>query len=125
MLVPHMLIQIKRAYDPRANDDGFRVLVDRVWPRGLSKTELHADVWAKDLAPSTALRKWFGHDPERWPEFRKRYEAELRESGARERIADVVDSAKGKRTITLVYGAKDTEHNQAVVLKKLFERALS
>jgi uncharacterized protein YeaO (DUF488 family) len=90
----------------------------------LSKEDLDADVWAKDLAPSTALRKWFGHDPERWPEFRKRFEAELRESGARRRIAELVEAAKGRRAITLVYGAKDPEHNQAVVLQKLFQGAL-
>lgn len=90
----------------------------------MSKAELEFDVWAKELAPSTALRKWFGHDPERWPEFRKRYEAELRESGAKERIAELVSEAKSARTITLIYGAKDPVHNQAVVLQKLFERAL-
>jgi uncharacterized protein YeaO (DUF488 family) len=118
-----MVIQIKRAYDPVESGDGHRILVDRIWPRGLSKSELQLDLWAKELAPSTALRKWFGHDPERWPEFRKRYEAELRESGAKDRIAQIVHSVKGKRAITLLYGAKDTEHNQAVVLQKFFQRA--
>lgn len=117
-------IRLKRAYEPSARGDGFRVLVDRLWPRGVSKEDLDLDVWAKELAPSTELRKWFGHDPERWPEFRKRYGEELRETNAREQITELIRAAKGKSTITLLYGAKDPEHNEAVVLKKLFERAL-
>jgi|SRR5579884_731572 len=115
-------IHIKRAYESAAKGDGLRVLVDRVWPRGLSKDDLDIDLWAKELAPSTKLRQWFGHDPERWPEFRKRYEHELRESAAADEIRNIIASAKDKRAITLVYGAKDEEHNQAVVLKALFEK---
>jgi uncharacterized protein YeaO (DUF488 family) len=113
-------VRLKRAYDPPARGDGFRILVDRMWPRGIRKEELDIDAWAKDLAPSTALRKWFGHDPERWPEFRKRYERELRESDAKDKIKELIQAAKDKRVITLLYGAKDTEHNQAVVLQKFF-----
>jgi uncharacterized protein YeaO (DUF488 family) len=115
-------VRIKRAYDLPARGDGFRVLVDRVWPRGVSKDEIGIDVWAKDLAPTTKLRQWFGHDPERWTEFRKRYERELHEAAAADRIRELIDEAKGKRVITLVYGAKDEEHNQAVVLQGLFEK---
>jgi uncharacterized protein YeaO (DUF488 family) len=112
-------IQIKRAYDPPAKSDGYRVLVDRVWPRGVRKDDLKLDEWAKDLAPSTKLRQWFGHDPERWREFRKRYQGELKEPDAKAAIRRVMDAAKGSRTITLVYSAKDEEHNQAVVLSKV------
>lgn len=115
-------IRVKRAYDKPARGDGFRVLVDRLWPRGVKKTDLQLDTWAKELAPSTKLRKWFGHDPQRWPEFRKRYKAELTQSHATKSIAEVLNAAKRTKTITLVYGAKDTEHNEAIVLCKLFER---
>lgn len=118
-------IQIKRAYEPVTRDDGFRVLVDRVWPRGLRKDELHADTWAKDIAPSTELRQWFAHDPQRWPEFRKRYLTELRDPAIRAQIRDIIGAAKATPTITLVYSAKDEEHNQAVVLREVFRRAAS
>lgn len=115
-------IRVKRAYDKPARGDGFRVLVDRLWPRGVKKTDLQLDTWAKGLAPSTKLRKWFGHDPRRWPEFRKRYKAELTQSHATKSIGEVLNAAKRTKTITLVYGAKDAEHNEAIVLRKLFER---
>lgn len=115
-------IQLKRAYDKPARGDGFRVLVDRLWPRGIKKTDLQLDIWAKGLAPSDKLRKWFGHDPSRWPEFRKRYRNELTQSHAAKSIGEVLDAAKRTKTITLVYGARDTEHNEAVVLRRLFER---
>jgi uncharacterized protein YeaO (DUF488 family) len=114
-------IHIKRAYDEYAKSDGYRVLVDRLWPRGLTKEQVHYDVWAKDLAPSAELREWFGHDPKRWEGFRKRYLAELDASGAKKHIAEIVHDAG--ETITLVYGAKDTEHNDAVVLEELFRKA--
>lgn len=111
-------IHLKRVYDPPSKDDGFRVLVDRVWPRGVSKEAAAVDLWIKDVGPSTTLRKWFGHEPERWPEFRQRYLAELRG-----READIValrqQARKGR--LTLVYGARDTERNQAVVLKEVLE----
>ncbi|HEV3091072.1 MAG TPA: DUF488 domain-containing protein [Candidatus Cybelea sp.] len=116
-------IEIKRAYDPVARGDGLRVLVDRLWPRGVKKENLKLNAWAKDLAPSTQLRQWFAHDPEKWSEFRKRYRAELSATGARDAIAGLLAQAKGKKTITLIYAAKDTRHNEAVVLRNLFERA--
>lgn len=115
---------MKRAYEKPDRSDGFRVLVDRLWPRGVSKVALRLDMWAKAVSPSTALRKWFGHDPARWHEFEKRYKAELKESGSREAIAAIVDSAKHARAMTLIYGAKDTEHNEAVVLRGILKRRL-
>jgi uncharacterized protein YeaO (DUF488 family) len=118
-------IRVKRAYDKPARGDGLRVLVDRLWPRSVKKTDLQLDTWAKALAPSNNLRKWFGHDPNRWPEFRKRYRAELTESHAAKNIGDVLDAAKRTKTITLVYGAKDTEHNEAIVLRGVFERIVA
>jgi uncharacterized protein YeaO (DUF488 family) len=105
-------LKLKRAYEPAEPGDGRRVLVDRIWPRGVSKAEAHIDLWLKDVAPSTALRKWFGHEPERWTEFRERYRKELKDNPAVGELRQVM--AKG--LVTLVYGAKDTEHNQAVVL---------
>lgn len=110
-----MAIRIQRAYEDPDKNDGYRVLVDRIWPRGRSKDELALDGWQKELAPSTELRKWFGHDPQRWKEFQKRYRSELRSDEQQTRLADLL-AAAGKKDITLVYGARDTEHNQAVVL---------
>jgi uncharacterized protein YeaO (DUF488 family) len=107
-------VQIKRAYEPALATDGTRILVDRLWPRGVSKEEAAVSEWMKDIAPSTALRKWFGHDPERWEEFRRRYAEEL------ERNADLVDGLRArarKGRITLVYSAHDERHNDAVVLR--------
>jgi uncharacterized protein YeaO (DUF488 family) len=106
-------IRVKRIYDAPSPADGCRVLVDRVWPRGIKKQDAALDEWRRELAPSTELRKWFGHDPERWPTFRKRYRAELRKHSAELRALRA--RAKTQR-VTLLYGAKDTEHNQAVVL---------
>ena len=108
-----MSIQIRRAYAPPARGDGYRVLVDRVWPRGVSKDELNLDEWRKEIAPSTRLRQWFGHDPERWKEFQERYFAELGEK--QDSVRDLVKRARHGR-ITLVYGARDPDHNQAVAL---------
>jgi uncharacterized protein YeaO (DUF488 family) len=108
-------IRIKRIYDGFTPSDGFRVLVDRLWPRGLRKEQAAVDLWARELAPSTELRKWFGHEPKRWQEFRRRYLAELREH------ADQVDDLwrqAARRRVTLLYGAKDRQFNQAVVLKE-------
>ena len=106
-------IRIKRAYDPPARDDGARVLVDRIWPRGVTKEEAALALWLKDVAPSTALRKWFGHDPARWAEFRRRYRAELDENrGAVEQIRGLMKSGR----VTLVYGAHDPAHNNARAL---------
>lgn len=120
-----MRILLKRAYEKPARADGYRVLVDRLWPRGVKKTDLHLDAWAKDIAPSTALRQWFGHDPERWQGFRERYERELEDSATRDTIAATIESANRSAAITLVYGAKDTIHNEAVVLQEIFERVAS
>lgn len=106
-------IQIKRVYEAPSDTDGQRVLVDRIWPRGVSKAEADLTLWLKEVAPTTALRQWFGHDPARWAEFRKRYRAEL--DANPEAVATLrALAAKGK--LTLLYGAHDTEHNQAVVL---------
>lgn len=107
-------VQLKRIYEPPQKSDGYRVLVDRVWPRGLSKDAAQIDLWMKDIAPSTALRKWFNHDPARWVGFQEKYRAELRELG--DKLDELRDRAK-KEPVTLLYGAKDTEHNQAVVLR--------
>lgn len=115
-------IQLKRAYDAPARGDGFRILVDRLWPRGIKKEDLRLDAWAKTLAPSTELRQWFAHDPGKWSEFCKRYRAELKETGAAAIVRDLLASAKTAKTITLLYGAKDREHNEAIVLGALFER---
>ncbi len=112
-------IQIKRVYDKPAKADGWRVLVDRLWPRGLTKKEAQIDNWLKDIAPSTALRKWFGHDPARWKEFKKRYAKELSNQG--DRVEQLAREAR-KRTVTLLFGAKDIEHNNAVALKEHIEK---
>ena len=108
-----MNVRIKRVYEPAAADDGYRVLVDRLWPRGVSKEKAGLDLWDKDAAPSTELRKWFGHIPERFDEFAERYRAELGASGA---AAALRDDIAGHDVVTLLYGAHDAVHNQAVVL---------
>jgi uncharacterized protein YeaO (DUF488 family) len=113
-----MGISLKRAYEPPAETDGMRVLVDRLWPRGVTKSRARIDLWLKDLAPSTALRKWFGHDPGKWPEFRKRYRAELKGNPA---LAELREQSR-QRDITLVYAARDELHNDAVVLKQVLGR---
>jgi uncharacterized protein YeaO (DUF488 family) len=107
-------VKLKRAYDPPAGGDGVRVLVDRLWPRGVKKEAAAIDRWAKDLAPSAGLRKWFGHDPRRWEEFRRRYRAELRDHP--QQLEDLRALAR-QGPITLVYAARDEEHNDAVVLR--------
>lgn len=109
---------IKRVYETPADSDGYRILIDRLWPRGLSKEKAKVDLWLKDIAPSTALRKWFGHDPEKWTEFKKKYKAELKQN--REVADELREEIKQHKTVTLVYGAKDEEHNDAVVLADVF-----
>lgn len=109
-------ILIKRAYEAAAASDGYRVLVDRLWPRGLTKHALPLDDWDKELAPSTELRTWFGHDPKRWMEFQKRYREELSAPGQRDRLQRLLQTS-GSRTLTLVYGAKDEQHTHALVLQ--------
>ncbi|MBS3649206.1 DUF488 family protein [Pseudaminobacter sp. 19-2017] len=113
--MPHP-INIKRVYEPAGEADGFRVLVDRVWPRGMTKEKAEVDLWMKDIGPSTDLRKWFSHDPERWEEFRRRYREEL----AKE--PELIEELRGyarKGPLTLVYSAKDEAHNQAVVIREV------
>ncbi len=117
-----MEILLKRAYDEPDSTDGFRILVDRLWPRGIKKADLRLDAWVKDIAPSTELRKWFRHDAERWPEFCKRYKAELKAPKAQKAIADTLRAAGKQSRITLIYGARDTQHNEAVVLQEIFKR---
>lgn len=109
-----MDIAIKRVYEPKADDDGRRILVDRLWPRGLSKEKAHVDLWLKDVAPSSDLRKWFGHDAEKWSEFQRRYRAEL---DSNDEAVQALKQAIGKGPATLLYGAHDERHNQAVVLR--------
>jgi uncharacterized protein YeaO (DUF488 family) len=109
-------IQIKRVYEPPAKTDGFRVLVDRVWPRGVSKNDAAVDLWMKDVAPSTELRKWFNHDPARWKVFREKYCTELRRRSSE---LDELKAHAAKRRLTLVYSARDLEHNQALVLQEM------
>jgi len=111
-----MNIRIKRAYEEPDREDGTRILVDRLWPRGLTKEKARVDLWLKDIAPSTELRKWFAHDPAKWAEFRSRYLEELK--GNKEQLSLLRQEA-AKGNVTLVYGAKDQQHNEAVILQTL------
>lgn len=113
-----MMIQIKRAYDTLSAEDGYRILVDRIWPRGVSKDELKADLWLKEVAPSNELRKWFNHDPAKWDEFKKRYRKELEDNQAFGELKQLI--AK-EQTVTLLFGASDPTHNQAAALKEFLE----
>jgi len=110
---PKPRIQIKRAYEKPDLRDGTRILVDRLWPRGLTKRRAHIDLWLKEIAPSAGLRKWFAHDPAKWPEFQKRYREELRNNTSQ---VSILKTQLAKGAATLVYSAKDEEHNDAVVL---------
>lgn len=114
-----MDIQTKRIYEAPANRDGRRVLVDRLWPRGVSKEDARLTAWMKELAPSDALRQWFGHDPEKWDEFQRRYRKELQKH--KEALAELQSMAEEKR-LTLVYSAKDEKHNNAEALKRVLAR---
>nr|WP_239537816.1 DUF488 family protein [Dyella mobilis] len=111
---PSVSIVVKRVYEPAKKTDGYRVLVDRVWPRGLKKEDAALDIWARELAPTTALRRWFGHDPARWEGFRHRYASEL---DARKTFWQPLVTQAERHPVTLLFGAKDEEHNQAVALK--------
>lgn len=117
-----MRIKLKRVYEKPEESDGVRILVERLWPRGLSKNDAAVDLWLKDLAPSTELRKWFGHDPSKWNEFKKRYFAELENS--RESVNELI-GIMGKGDVTLVYASKDEEHNNSVALKEYVENRLN
>lgn len=118
------MIHLKRAYEPAAAGDGYRVLVDRLWPRGLRKVDAQVDEWLKDVAPSNELRRWFGHDPGRFSEFRDRYRRELGTEPARTALAGLAGRA-ARETVTLVYSAHDEVHNNAVVLARELERRLA
>jgi uncharacterized protein YeaO (DUF488 family) len=109
-------VRLKRAYEPRSADDGTRILVDRLWPRGVSKKQAAIDQWVKDIAPSTELRRWFGHDPDRWEEFRRRYAKEVHQKAD---LLQQLRSLARKGPITLVYAARDEEHNAAIELREL------
>lgn len=111
-------IAIKRIYESPSENDGYRVLVDRLWPRGVSKEEARLDDWAKDIAPSDELRQWFDHDPNKFEEFKKRYKKELQDSSDK---VDLLAEKSTEKKVTLLYGAKDQEHNQAVILKEVLE----
>lgn len=111
-------LRIKRIYEEPSAEDGIRILVDRLWPRGIKKDAAKLDEWAKEIAPSDALRRWYGHDTNRWREFQRRYTAELRKND--DVCRKIVQRAK-KETVTLLYGARDPEHNQATVLKEYLE----
>ena len=110
-----MKIKLKRAYEEPCKEDGTRILVDRLWPRGVRKEDAAIDLWLKEIAPSAELRKWFAHDPDKWAEFRKRYRKELK--GHADEVRQIRDKAR-EGTVTLVYSARDQEHNQAVVLQE-------
>ena len=110
-------IRIKRAYDAAARSDGPRILVDRIWPRGVAKEDAELEAWLKGLAPTTELRKWFGHDPEKWTEFQRRYLKELKQNDAAEDLEKLQSIIEKHKRLTLVFAAKDTEHNNAVALR--------
>ncbi len=115
------MINLKRVYEPRKRDDGKKFLVERLWPRGVKKTAVADALWLKDAAPSTELRKWFGHDPKKWAEFRRRYQAELERH--EEALESILQAAR-RGTVTLLYSSHDTEHNNAVVLRDYLQRKL-
>lgn len=117
-----LTIELARAYHAPAADGSYRVLVDRLWPRGVKKEDLEIDAWVKELAPSTELRKWFNHDPQRWVEFRKRYFRELKDKT--DQASELLMSA-GSKPILFLYGAKDEEHNHAIALKEWIEKHAS
>jgi|SRR6185369_15122652 len=112
------MLKIKRIYEPAAPDDGRRILVDRLWPRGLSREAARIDAWLKEIAPSDELRRWYGHDRQRWEEFRHRYREELREHAA---LLDELSQDEQKGTVTLLFAAQDTEHSNAAVLRESLE----
>jgi uncharacterized protein YeaO (DUF488 family) len=119
--IPAKHLRLKRVYEPTAPEDGVRVLIDRLWPRGLTKKKAAIDHWMKDIAPSSELRKWFGHAPERWTEFRNRYMEELRQHMA---LLDQIRDLAKEGTVTLLFGAHDEEHNDAVVLQEVLLKGM-
>jgi uncharacterized protein YeaO (DUF488 family) len=115
----NMNIKIKRVYEQPDKKDGERILVDRLWPRGLTKEKASVDLWLKEIAPSTELRKWFAHDPKKWKSFRGRYETEIRHN---DDLIKVLKDKAREGTVTLIYGARDQKHNEALVLKQFLEK---
>lgn len=111
------MIKLKRIYEEYEPEDGYRILVDRLWPRGIKKEGSHIDLWLKDLGPSDELRKWFNHDPAKWQEFKKKYHGEL--SHKKDLLNEIRNAEKENKKVTILYGAKDTEHNQAVVIAEM------
>ena len=118
-----MPVHVKRVYHPAEKSDGVRILVDRLWPRGISKDRARIDEWMKDIAPSAALRTWFGHREDRWEEFQKRYRAELASSGGKA-LLDRLKQMSRKGTVTLVFAARDEQHNNAIVLAKVLKKGI-
>lgn len=114
------LIETKRVYDAPVEEDCFRILVDRLWPRGMSKERAQLDIWLKEIAPSDELRQWFSHDPEKWAEFQAKYQKEI--ASKKDLIDHIRKLEKEKGTITLIYSAKDTKHNNAIALKAILEK---
>ena len=115
------MIKIKRIYDPQANEDGYRILIDRLWPRGLSREKANIDLWLREIAPSDDLRKWFSHDPRKWQEFKSRYETELKNK--QELFQKIKQAEKEKGVVTLLYSAKDEKYNNAVALGAILKKA--
>ena len=115
------MIRIKRVYDKADKGDGYRILIDRLWPRGLSKGKAQIALWLKEAAPGTELRKWFSHDPEKWNEFRRKYESELKNKSGY--IQEIKEIEKKEKLLTLLYSAKDEEYNNAVVLKDFLQKS--
>lgn len=113
-----MAVKLKRVYEPFESSDGYRILVDRVWPRGLKKENVHSDLWLKEIAPSTELRKWFNHEEEKWAEFKKKYFLEIKGTEAFKKLKDII---KEHKVVTLIYGAKNEENNQAVAIKSFLK----
>lgn len=116
------MLRVKRAYEPASRLDGYRILIDRLWPRGVSKENAAIDEWLQEVAPSAELRRWFGHDPQKWREFRRRYRRELQ---ARAHLLREIAALASHRRVTLVYGARDEEHNDAVVLAELIRARMA
>ena len=119
MGVVNKMIKMKRIYDQPAKEDGFRILVDRLWPRGISKEKVKVDLWLREIAPSNDLRKWFSHDPKKWGDFKIRYERELK--GKQELLHKIKEAEKEKGIVTILYSARDEEHNNAVVLNAVLK----
>lgn len=119
-----LAIKLERIYQKPADLDGYRILVDRLWPRGISKVNAHLDLWLKEVGPSTELRKWFNHDADKFPEFKQRYLTELKNNDAYQQLLTTVKEQSNKGNVILLYGAKDPEHNQAVILQEQLNKDL-